>query len=299
MQNQQLTKNLIISSLQHGLDPNTTDQESGTTLLISAVLTAKSDTPFVVETLIKAGAHIDQQNNVGETALMVACITGEKEAVNILLKAGANPSITDQEGRTALIYAIQNKQPETAIIARLLRTDLKSTINQSDEKKVTPLLYAAKHGNDEIVTMLLQAGADIHAKSISNMGILMYAAQNSKPGVEKIIRTLIQAGAHIDAQNVGGQTALFYAVDCENRMALKELLAAKADPYLTGDDSPAPLLYALQKENKKIMKEFMIALTGKTPVTEKESKKALKAFTSIIMIKEFAKYMEKNYQGND
>lgn len=39
-------------------------------------------------------------------------------------------------------------------------------------------MYAAVHGHDEIVTMLLKAGADVRAKNFWGLNALWYANQN-------------------------------------------------------------------------------------------------------------------------
>jgi len=55
--------------------------------------------------LIRKGAQVDFPNCRGETPLMKASITGNKEAILELLTLGANSRIRDINGRTALEHA--------------------------------------------------------------------------------------------------------------------------------------------------------------------------------------------------
>ena len=56
----------------------------------------------VVTELLKHEVAIDAVEDLGHTALMVACISGEAEVVEILLKANANIELPRNDGKTAI-----------------------------------------------------------------------------------------------------------------------------------------------------------------------------------------------------
>lgn len=58
-----------------------------------------------IENLLLAGAAIDEQDDCGETALVMAIKVGRAEVVKCLLDRGADPAIPDDHGRTALHHA--------------------------------------------------------------------------------------------------------------------------------------------------------------------------------------------------
>jgi ankyrin repeat protein len=59
------------------------------------------DAARVINLLLDRGAHIDDQDNRGRTALMIAAELGHEAAVDLLLSRGANKSLRDKQGKTA------------------------------------------------------------------------------------------------------------------------------------------------------------------------------------------------------
>ena len=51
--------------------------------------------------LLDAGAHIDDRDARGRTALMIAAEGGHAEIANLLLARGADPSLKDKAGKRA------------------------------------------------------------------------------------------------------------------------------------------------------------------------------------------------------
>jgi ankyrin repeat protein len=71
--------------------------------------------------------------------------------------------------------------------------------------------------------VLLKAGADVNARNVIGWTPLMYASKYSNP---ELISILLKAGADVNAKNADGVTALDYAKDNEKlkgTQALKEL----------------------------------------------------------------------------
>ncbi len=58
-----------------------------------------------------------------------------------------------------------------------LRDDLVKHINDLDEKKLTPLHYAARHANLEVMKILVENGAHVNKLGDDNMTPLHYAAR--------------------------------------------------------------------------------------------------------------------------
>jgi len=105
----------------------------------------------------------------GHTPLMTAAAAGNEEVVAFLLSNGADPYLkTNQEDLTALIFAILESRIE---IVKLLLSYSKNNINDLIKPKdndlephrwkrySTPLILAGQIGNQEIIDLLLVAGA--------------------------------------------------------------------------------------------------------------------------------------------
>jgi ankyrin repeat protein len=62
---------------------------------------AEAQAMKVVAYLLDAGAHIDDRDDRGRTALMIAAEGGRAEIANLLLARGADPSLKDKAGKRA------------------------------------------------------------------------------------------------------------------------------------------------------------------------------------------------------
>ena len=75
----------------------------------------------MVRELLKRGASVDRQNNLGITALMAAAFFGRSSILLLLLQHSANPDLQNVEGITALMVAASEGQE--ACIEVLLRAE--------------------------------------------------------------------------------------------------------------------------------------------------------------------------------
>ena len=109
-------------------------------------------------------------------------------AVTKMLAAGLDPNQLDPRGQPALIVALQTESLKVAKVlmdAKGIQVDIR---NHAGE---TPLMMAARYGNEEAVDALLAAGADRTAKNDLGMDASAFAASAGrerlaarlKPGV--------------------------------------------------------------------------------------------------------------------
>ena len=108
------TVNLL---LQRGADPNA-KSKAGLTPLMAA-----GETEPIILALIKRGARINDQDNIGRSALIFAIINSQAKKLEILLENGADPNLRDFRGRTPVQAAIEGKQSiaKQTIIDLLIR----------------------------------------------------------------------------------------------------------------------------------------------------------------------------------
>ena len=72
-----------------------------------------------VELLVRAGADVDAQNEVGWTALHHATFTADPACCEVLMAAGADPGVQNSDGDTAWDFARRKgRGGHTAVMSR-------------------------------------------------------------------------------------------------------------------------------------------------------------------------------------
>lgn len=101
-------------------------------------------------------------------------------------------------------------------------------VNQVDCGGLTPLLNGAGPGNAEVVSALLESGADpFERRDHYPTSALARAAEYDKPGIVKV---LLDAGVPVDDCDSDGATPLYTAAQAGAVEAARCLLDAGADP---------------------------------------------------------------------
>jgi ankyrin repeat protein len=111
-----------------------------------------------LKSLVSAG-DVNVRDRHGATPLMYAASVGSVAAVKVLLAAGADAKVKNSFDATALMWGITNLEK-----VRLL-VDAGADVNARSKQGMTPLLIAASNaGSIEIVRLLLAKGADVNSK---------------------------------------------------------------------------------------------------------------------------------------
>ena len=140
-----------------------------------------------------------------EPAIVRLAEQGDLPAIDSLLTAGVAPDALDSCHWTPLMKAALNGHLATA--QRLLLSG--ADPNAEDKGGYAPLMLAASRGHDELVTLLIDQGANLdHQERSGGWTALIWAA---KEGQTTTVATLLTRGANAELKGLDGQTAADWA----------------------------------------------------------------------------------------
>ena len=267
---------VVRALLERGADPNIR-AGSGAAPLHDARLASKE----VFDRLVKAGAGLNESDELGRTPLHIAATrklyldatqrllaagadpnarshsgqtplhgTHDRETIDRLIQWGADPNAADKMGQTPLHLTVSDPDSRggTRYDQTIALLNGGADPNATTSRGETPLHRAALSLRDSEPTVhqLLEHRADPHARDELGNTALHYAA--GKPSLDRphTVERLIEAGAHTNARNLQGATPLHDAArhdgDGQAR-AIQTLLKNGADRSIrnTGDQTPGDL----------------------------------------------------------
>ncbi|KAI1111209.1 ankyrin repeat-containing domain protein [Nemania sp. NC0429] len=185
--------------------------------------TAQHDYAEAAEALLDRGALIDADDDMGYTALLLACAHGSENVIRVLLDRGAN---VDRGMRLA--------------------------------PKLKPLQLAANHGRSNVTRLLLDGGA-YRGASDKQLGTALHIAienmvEESQQTYYDVVELLLKYNASVNEQRLAdGATPLHLAIKNDKAdmgRVIKLLMRDRADADKTNHDNKSPLFYALRSKHK-------------------------------------------------
>jgi uncharacterized protein len=140
-------------------------------------------------------------NPASPTTLHRAVMRHSLPEVIQAVSQGEDVDALDREGRTPLFYAA--KEGDTEIVAELLK--LGSNVNVQDKNQETPLHFAAREYRPEAAELLIRCGADVSIRDLHGNTPLWRAIFESR-GRGELIKLLLSAGADKTLKNKHGSS---------------------------------------------------------------------------------------------
>ena len=172
-------------AVRAGADLETRDTRGRTPLLLAVT----EDRLAVARLLVYLGADPDALDDQHDTPWLVTGVTGSIDMLEVLLPAGPDLTMRNRFGGTSLIPA--SERGHVAYVRRAVRTGIE--INHVNNLGWTALLEAVILGDgsnryQQIVTILLDAGADPQIADRKGVTPLQHAERRGQSEVASILR---------------------------------------------------------------------------------------------------------------
>ena len=192
--------------IEHGADVNLQDEDGDTALHFACRSHASLE---ILSCLIENGASINACTNCKVTPLMMAVENCRKDVVSFLIEHEANVDLQDEDGDTALHFACRS-HASLEILSCLIENG--ASINACTNCKVTPLMMAVENCHKDVVSYLIEHGANVDLQDEDGDTALHYVAyQESRVDKTETFLTLSTAGASCLCKNSKGLTSLLVA----------------------------------------------------------------------------------------
>ncbi|XP_069135946.1 uncharacterized protein [Argopecten irradians] len=234
-----------------GMSEGRYDQTSSVDqLLLAATLPDTTQ----LRTLLKTGADVNAQNEVGQTALLSASLANNADSCRLLLEKGADIRHHDVGWYTALHLTQSAEVTELILCQARFQDEICDIVNMRTKEGRTPLHEAVLHRPLDRVKCLLQHKALVNAEDEDLGTPLHYACSvwDKEEEPVQIVEALLQAGADVNRQTAFLKTPLSLACAQQalgvGEPGINMLLKDGADPSITDIDGNTALHALLQGE---------------------------------------------------
>jgi ankyrin repeat protein len=213
------------------VDVNATQGDGATALHWAA----HRDDLAIADLLLRAGARANAANDLGATPLHLACTNRSAKMVERLLAAGARAGAALLNGETVLMTCA--RAGDAAAVKTLLAHGADVNASEHDHKQ-TALMWATAQRHPEVVRLLVDARADVRARSLTYPQTVV-GEQTQRAGREELNYTVLR----------GGATPLLFAARVGDVESAALLLKAGADANDAQPDGVSALVLAAHSGN--------------------------------------------------
>lgn len=203
-----------------------------------------------VEALLSGDHRVEMaeiQDNDGRNALHTAAMMGSVPLCLMLIDC-TDINIADSMGKTAIFPACEQGNDEMVALLVERGADLAHT----DMEGRIPLHWACVNGHQHVASLLLGAGSPAETVDASGKTCLMFAAFQ---GNYNLVELILERGVAVDAQDTDGITAMHWAALEGFVDVVHALLEAGGNPNLmeVNDSKSTVLDYALINSHDDVM----------------------------------------------
>lgn len=190
-----------------------------------------------MEYLLDHGANINMQNQHGSSLLhYLSSFEKNFDAFELVAQRGIDINLKDNHNKTALDYAIKDRNEK--LINFLQQNGAKG--DSTEALNELALFKAAENGDITTITSYLESGGDIEVKNVDGDTLLWIAFENNH---DTLVKMLIEAGANIHARTKHSNfTVTVMAAAMGDLKSIKFFLEHGADIHDYGGDEPSGAL---------------------------------------------------------
>ena len=202
--------------VQHGADVNVRSCHHRSFGMTAAMIAAGKGLDSCLRFLVESGTDLTLRADSGDNTLMIAARSGRVDSVKYLIEDGKMSSLNqvNNQGETALMVAASGPNDAHALCVKFL-VEAGADLYVQDEFGNTALMLAAKAGGFNSVKYLTGRMSVSSLIQINNTGqtTLMMAASGSDAANALCVKYLVEAGADLDVLDKFGSTALMNAAE--------------------------------------------------------------------------------------
>ncbi|HHT11112.1 MAG TPA: tetratricopeptide repeat protein [Candidatus Atribacteria bacterium] len=205
------------------------------------------------------------------------CEYGTPEEVQEAVKNGADINCQDEElGWTPLMSAMLNESGQEIVT---LLVGAGANVNVTSWSGINALMLAAESSESSLVKYLLDNGAKEYINDTeSEYGFtpLIWAAKNNDTNGGEVIQVLIDHGADVSIKDKNGFTAILYAAMLNgNEDVIRTLIQNGVDINQIGPKNVTPLMGAISMNSNINITKLLLDSGADVSVISEEGKKAI------------------------
>ena len=242
---------------------NELDDEGHTALMLAAC----NNYPEIVQLLLSAGADTNiQTTSNGETALIIAANNNYANIVKLLVDANADLTLCTKGGNNAFVIAIWNGYLECA--KYLYKEEL---LYIQDNDGTLPLMHACQNGHNDIVRWLRKPNINLDTVNNKGNSAIFYAAQFGKLDCIQILLKGLKgkAKANVNLRNTYGNTCIYRAIENGHLKVVQALVLGHININNKNNNGLTPLMLAASVGKLDIMKYL---IDRKADINDKDNK---------------------------
>ena len=248
---------VIERAIRAGADVNIRDSDDNPILAIAI----KKDDIEVVNLLVAAGANLNALDEYGDPLIsMVNCYQHE-DIAKILIEAGVDLNVKNSNGEWVLATTLSNefkchKEGESDFTITKLLIESGASVNIKNVEG-RPLIYDVINSREiRLLELLIEAGAeDLNYVDDYGDSLMKIAIVNQS---EEIVKILIEAGADVNLIDDKGMHLLSYAIEVENESILRRLVEAGANVHFKDQDGNSLVYHAVRKGKGRSLVKILV-----------------------------------------